>query len=92
MEEISPSIQKLITKDLELKPPYTFVGGTATGTSALVLQGENYNINKELLCLPLTLVPQLTLLTPAKYLTWNSPQILESRELLSLLQWPASPL
>ena len=44
MEEISPSIQKLITKDLELKPPYTFVGGTATGTSALVLQGKNYEL------------------------------------------------
>lgn len=49
------------------------MGGTATGTPALILQGENYNISKELLCLPLTLVPQLTLLTPTKYLTWDSP-------------------
>lgn len=31
------------------------------------------NINKELWCLPETLVPQLTLLTPSKYLSWNSP-------------------
>jgi hypothetical protein len=31
------------------------------------------NINKELWCLPETLVPQLTLLTPAEYLSWNSP-------------------
>ena len=29
------------------------------------------NINKELLCLPMTLVPQLTLLTLAEYLSWN---------------------
>ena len=31
------------------------------------------NIDKELLCLPVTLVPQLTLLTPTKDLSWNSP-------------------
>jgi hypothetical protein len=28
---------------------------------------------KELLCLPVTLVPQLTLLTPTEYLNWNRP-------------------
>jgi hypothetical protein len=37
-------IEKLITKDLELKSPYAFVGGAATGTSALVLQGKNYEL------------------------------------------------
>jgi hypothetical protein len=37
-------MEKFITKDLELKSPYAFVGGTATGTSALVLQGKIYEV------------------------------------------------
>jgi hypothetical protein len=45
---------------------YFWCNGTLTKTLSK-------NIKKELLCLPMTLVPQLTLLTPTKDLSWNSP-------------------
>jgi hypothetical protein len=43
------------------------------------------NIDKELLCLPVTLVPQLTLLTPTKYLSWNSPWYIKIKQAVFLL-------
>ena len=42
------------------------------------------NIKKELLCLPMTLVPQLTLLTPTKDLSWNSPPDIRIKWAISL--------
>ena len=37
-------MEKLITKDWEPVTPYASVGGAATGASALVLQGKNYEL------------------------------------------------
>ena len=58
------------SQDLIAPEGYFFFFFWCNGTLTKTL---SKNINKELLCLPVTLVPQLTLPTPPEYLSWNSP-------------------